>query len=440
MDHYRELLESGRFDETGAAVKEGILRYQIMSHGTTNTRHLSPAFIDEETYEHVHEAAALVFAGLATAAERLLADGALRRELGIPSEWDPPLEIDRAKGKYPVFARLDGMLTTVGRVMFLEYNGRNIGGLDSSPLLNQVINDLPIAREFKGRFRVRHIDPHERAHRTLHGLARARGRDAICIARLRRDANITGDFPHRWLGYIASRGAVVLHAPPEEFELRGGDLYVGDQHVDLVLFEVQDLLRNPTAVWPIIEAVRTGSARSFWGVSRLMMLAPKSLFHVLSAPEYAQMFQPEVLAALARHIPWTRIVREGTTTFGTRRVDLLPFIADNRDALVLKPSLLYGGTGVVVGRSVSGEVWQAALRRAADEPFVVQEFVETPRLQVPLLADDGTTTFQDCISDVDPFLWDGQPDGCMIRASPSSITNMIGGGSAAAVWILEGRG
>ena len=48
-------------------------------------------------------------------------------------------------------------------------------------------------------------------------------------------------------------------------------------------------------------------------------------------------------------LPWTRILRPGRATYGPWRFDLLTFVADNRERLVLKPADDYGGRGVILG-------------------------------------------------------------------------------------------
>ena len=57
------------------------------------------------------------------------------------------------------------------------------------------------------------------------------------------------------------------------------------------------------------------------------------------------------------HVPWTRVVAERSTEFDGKKIDLLPWIADNREQLVLKPNDDYGGRGIVLGWTVSAEKW-----------------------------------------------------------------------------------
>lgn len=53
--------------------------------------------------------------------------------------------------------------------------------------------------------------------------------------------------------------------------------------------------------------------------------------------------------AVARHVPWTRQVRDGLTRYQGQPVPLLAFAQRNRERLVLKPNDDYGGQGVLLG-------------------------------------------------------------------------------------------
>ena len=60
---------------------------------------------------------------------------------------------------------------------------------------------------------------------------------------------------------------------------------------------------------------------------------------------------------IAETIPWTRVLREGRAAYGDWVVDLLAFVSDNRERLVLKPASDYGGHGVSLGMETSQSDW-----------------------------------------------------------------------------------
>ena len=76
--------------------------------------------------------------------------------------------------------------------------------------------------------------------------------------------------------------------------------------------------------------------------------------------------------AVARHVPWTRLVRRGTTRYQGERVDLLDFARRHRERLALKPNDAYGGAEVIFGWETAPLDWEGALERALEEPSILR--------------------------------------------------------------------
>jgi hypothetical protein len=83
-------------------------------------------------------------------------------------------------------------------------------------------------------------------------------------------------------------------------------------------------------------------------------------------------------ALVERHLPWTRRVLPGLTTFRGRGFRLPDDLLERRADLVLKKASSVGGTFVEVGRYRTDAQWRDAVARAARErDWVVQEYQET---------------------------------------------------------------
>jgi uncharacterized circularly permuted ATP-grasp superfamily protein len=121
-------------------------------------------------------------------------------------------------------------------------------------------------------------------------------------------------------------------------------------------------------------------------------------------------------------------------------VDLLPFIADRREQLVLKPHDEYGGKGIVLGWEVDQSAWEAAVKTALDEPYIVQERVELPTEPYPSLV-DGRVHVVDRMVDTAPYVAYGSyVDGCLSRLSTAALLNVTaGGGSQTPTFVAERR-
>src|SRR5690606_2276145 len=139
---------------------------------------------------------------------------------------------------------------------------------------------------------------------------------------------------------------------------------------------------------PLFEAIHARAVRTLSGISRGLLCGYKHLFELLSSPEHGSMFEPDVDAALAKHVRWTRAVRNAKTTYRGQVIDLLPFVADSRERWVLKPSGGHSGMGVVIGNRCTDSVWRQSLKRALTQKYVVQERVLGAAEPFPYAAPD----------------------------------------------------
>ena len=124
-----------------------------------------------------------------------------------------------------------------------------------------------------------------------------------------------------------------------------------------------------------------------------------------------------------------------------REVDLVARASPtNRERLVLKPNDDYGGAGIVLGWETDQSGWEAAVRSALAEPYIVQERIELPTEPYPALTPDGVV-LADRIVDTAPFVFNGSHmDGCLTRISTASLVNVTaGGGSTVPTFVVEPR-
>jgi hypothetical protein len=94
----------------------------------------------------------------------------------------------------------------------------------------------------------------------------------------------------------------------------------------------------------------------------------------------------------------------------------------------------------VLGWESDAATWDAALRHALVEPYVVQERVPIPIERYPVMS-DGRLRIEDRILDTAPFIYYGSfMDGCLTRLSTQSLVNVTaGGGSSLATFVVEPR-
>jgi hypothetical protein len=149
------------------------------------------------------------------------------------------------------------------------------------------------------------------------------------------------------------------------------------------------------------------------------MLARLSQWLAEDAEQLRGLAEP-VRATLAAALPWSRVVTTGTGTDRTgQQVDLPSYLRSRRAELVLKPADGYSGAGVLVGRTVSDAQWCSAVAQAiaADQPWVVQELLETPALQAVRVW-QGRLVCRPYRTVIGLFFLAGRLSGGICRAAP----------------------
>ncbi|MCJ1679017.1 hypothetical protein MTF65_17060 [Streptomyces sp. APSN-46.1] len=125
-------------------------------------------------------------------------------------------------------------------------------------------------------------------------------------------------------------------------------------------------------------------------------------------------------ALVDTYLPWTRVLSHRWThrgVRGERKVDLVPFVVDHRERLVLKESIGMSGKQVVIGRQTGRAEWEALVCAAAERgTSVVQEFVEPRTCRLAMVADGADEPHDADVAPVfGPLLFGGRPAGVFSR-------------------------
>jgi hypothetical protein len=445
--YYDELL-AGRCDPSGwwqQHVEE--VRRHWHDEAPMEAFVLRPLMIDEATYAATRASLAPVMRAFSRATDRLAADEQLRRALGIPAYLEPLLELDRATGKPTCLGRFDGIMSDTGELALIEFNSEP----QSVPFqyeLERSFDQLPIVAEFARKFRVRTVDLYEQMYATL----AERGRDgrlpcvAILDKALWKSQRRAGTF--RPLMYSSARGCPVLYVEPEELDYRDGKLTASGIQIDIVAFVNWELVINARKrLVKVMKAVAERAVEVFAGLSRGLLASYKAVFELLSSPEYRDMFSQEEAAALARHVPWTRMLRERETDHEGTAVDLLPFVAANRERLVIKPSGGGGGGNIVIGRDTGGQAWAQAIQRGVSQHWIVQELAIAERQRFPVVDLHGRIEQHELACEYTPYVWNAaRIEGVLCRVVAGSVIHDLGdraigiaNGVETATWIIDAR-
>jgi uncharacterized circularly permuted ATP-grasp superfamily protein len=399
---------------------------------------LRPNLISEWQYAEVNAAAETIYAALGRLERALLDSDDLRREIALdPREEALALRDPGFRAASPS-ARLDGFIGEDGVIRFVEYNAESPAGMAYNDELAQVFAALPVMKRFRERFRMnvvpvrgRQLSAMLRAHRSRSDRA-----PTIAIVDWRGLPTLT-EF-EMFQRYFESQGIRTVICAPDDLTYARGTLRASGRPVNLVYRRVltTELLANDAMSRPLVRAYLEGAVtvvNSF----RAKLLHTKMSFALLSDDRYAALYTAPQREAIAKHIPWTRKVREGHSTYDGKVVDLADFVMKHRERLVLKPNDEYGGKGVVLGWTIDQHEWEQALLAALATSFVVQERVPVPRHPFPVLLE--RMHFLDLSIDHDPYLFWGRVSGTLARVSSSALLNVTAGaGSVVPTYVVTG--
>jgi len=310
-------------------------------------------------------------------------------------------------------------------------------------VLTEVFFGLPIMREFMRTWDLRPLPArHDVLHALLDAYAQWSG-----TRNVPRIAIVDwSDVPTRsefllFQDYFARQGVDCIIVDPREVTYDGKRLRSAHGDIDLVYKRVllTELVEREGLDHAVLRAVRD-RAVCMVNPPSCKILHKKASLAVLHDERNAALFDADESQAIAASIPWTRVVEERRTLHEGQEVDLLPFIEEHRDQLVLKPNDEYGGKGIVLGWEADSDTWATTIKTALAEPYIVQQRIALPTEPYPSVV-DGCVVFPERMVDTAPYVAYGDHvDGCLTRLATAALLNVTAGGvSQTPTFIAERR-
>jgi len=280
----------------------------------------------------------------------------------------------------------------------IEFNAVGVGCVYLMPTATELLTEhlFPHLKEsLQGRILTPPSDYRGLLLGQLQAHAKAIGREQCRVALVERRETSPGgcDEFSRMVPYFAANGIAASVGDPREVERHNGELRLKEQPIDVVYrdFQLEEVVSIKTHGGSV-EGIETAFSRNQVVSTVFGEFDHKSLCELLTNPEFSRYFTPQELRAAKRRVPWTRLVEERRTTdIDGKEADLIAYIRQNKDKLVLKPNRGYGGEGVAVGDKISDSAWEEALGKAVEKPrtWVVQEKVQIARAPVMVLREKG---------------------------------------------------
>jgi hypothetical protein len=399
---------------------------------------LRPFFLspeDEERVRVVAETIADLGERVVTAA---LDDASLFAQLHLRPEESRLARLPVAYGRVSTSSRLDAFLLP-DSLKFAEYNAEAPAGAGYSETLAEVFRELPVMADFAKQFEV-HSYP-----------LSAKLLDALIASYI--DWGGTSKRPQMaivdwrevptWTEFeilkarFEKMGVPVVLADPRDLVFNGKTLTAHGKKIDLLYRRVlmNDIVARPQECAALVKAYEANAvcvANTF----RCKIPHVKAFFAVLTDEQNAKLFSHGEREIIREHIPWTRVVDDNRTAHYDEPIELLAFIRERRENLVLKPSDEYGGTGVTLGWETSEEAWDATIGKAVSAAktggdagcWIVQERIPIRREVFPYITPQGNVEFKDMLVDFAPYLYRGKLSGYLTRLSATGLANVTSGG------------
>jgi hypothetical protein len=404
---------------------------------------LRPRFLSPGQYRCLHDRVKALLPAFQLAHDRALADLGFRRQFRL-AEWEEELlAIDPGFRDPSPTSRFDAFFGSEQDLRFTEFNTEAPAGAGYSDSLARLFHGVPVFQEFGRQYQVWAVLARPGVlHALMDAYKQWRGNtsDPPRVAILDwRDSPTFAEFV-LFYDFFKVMGIEARIVDPRDVEYRSGKLLAGDYVINLVYNRVPtcELIARGGREHPVVLAASHRAAcvvNSF----RSRLLGKRASVAVLSDERNAALFTPDQLQMIAAHIPWTRVVEDRRTMFEGAEIDLVPFVLANKERLVLRPNDGRGAEGMVPGWSVDSGTWEAAVRVALTEPFVVQEKVGLPAEPFPVF-EGGALQIRDQFVDTSPFVAFGSfMHGCLTRIAPDAPVNVATGGSVVPTFVVEAR-
>lgn len=422
--------------EQAAWLEHAFLENGLTFDGEAMRSFLRPHFIERPAWDRLRGDGHRFLELAARAARRAFGGdaGRLLAWLGTPEAEARWVRVDPGEPDV-VLSRLDAFLTPAGP-RFIEVNSDAPAGFGYSDRSARVFQELPVFREFASQVPVSYLPSGDRLVAAVVSVWQRRGgRGAPGIAimdwsdvKTRADQEILREV-------FVAQGFDCFLADPRGAELRGGRLWAEGKRVDIVYRRavLKELVAREDEVRPFLEAYRDGAA--VFVNSLRCHLSEDKAFLALMTDESQGLLSDDERRFVSAIVPWTRKLEERRTERNGRTLDLLPYVLENREGLVLKPAHGYGGQSVFVGDETESGAWEAAVHQGLGAAWIVQERVAIPEEAFPVF-EGGRLSLEQLKVNANPFYVAGAAVGAVTRASRSSVINVSAGGGSLPTFVV----
>jgi hypothetical protein len=442
-EHWDSLLaEDDSLEQGIPALREWMVEHGLRIGDRPLCNVLRPHLVAEEDLRRTSAIAERIISAVYKVRDGLLANLDLHaRHLGRFREWiGDLLDLDARPAGDGALLRLDASLART-QLHYIELNADTPAGMGHNDALVSFFQELDAYGRFAERYRVRPLRLEDALRETMLATFEAWGGNGvptIAIVTHTEDPVRTSSLETDIRCY-REHGVDASIVDFRELSYDAGRLRHEGGEIDLVhrVMMTSECLDERDVLAPLFDALRDGAV-CMVNPFRSELLGHKAIFALLTDPSHEFGFTARERETIRTHVPWTRQMFDGKATDpGGDEVDLVPYVLEHRDRLVLKPTHDYGGHGVRLGWRESDSEWEDSVRRALDSDYIAQHRVELRREEYPTMT--APIERRMYYEDTDPFLFRGKLGGMLTRLSPGELTNVHAAGSVVAPFAIEPR-
>lgn len=444
---YHRILESEPYRDLRWVknLQEQMEARQLSAGGRLLCPFLRPNFVTQKQYDNLVKTGEALISAVERMLRTALASPQLLSRMQLFPAEKMLAAIDPGYEMSEVSAQLDLQIRN-GSLHVMQYNADALTGAAWSEGLSDLFYDCPPVKEFRRRYTLTRVGGKKpflhallKAYKMFAaGTTGARPRPNIAILEFR---DPTGRSEYEiYRDYFRNEGYQTELVSPEQLEYRGGVLRSGSFEIDLIYRRVsaQEFLLRFTLNHPLVHAYRDRRVcivNSF----RSELSHKKAMFALLTDESLTASFPANERKAIREHVPWTRVVKAGKSTYREEIIDdLIEYIKQNREKLVLRPNDEYSDMHSYIGYEHDEGSWARAIREAQRAPYVVQERVQPARTVFPLMS-YGHLEFKEMQVDVQPQAFLGKVAGCSSYVSTSGPGSYSPASGFAPTFIIDSK-
>jgi uncharacterized circularly permuted ATP-grasp superfamily protein len=449
ISRYHRILESEPYRDLQWVknLQDEMEARQLSAGGRLLCPFLRPNFVTQKQYDNLVKTGEALISAVDRMLHMALASPQLLSRMQLFPAEKMLAAIDPGYEMAEVSAQLDLQIQN-GSLHVLQYNADALSGAAYAEGLSDLFYDCPPVKEFRRRYNLTRVggkkpflDALLKAYSMFaRGAAGGKKTPNIAILEFR---SLTGRSEYEiFRDYFREAGFATELVSPDQLEYRNGVLRAtsdknGPFDIDLIYRRVsaQEFLLRFNLNHALVQAYRDHKVcivNSF----RSELSHKKAMFALLTDETLTAKFPPNERKAITEHVPWTRVVKTGKATYREQTVDLLDFIGENREKLVLRPNDEYSDLHSFIGYEHDEGSWARAIREAQRSPYVVQERVPPSRSVFPLMS-YGHLEFKEMQVDVQPQAFLGKVAGCSSYVSSSGPGSYSPASGIAPTFIID---